>query len=163
MTAQEGLDIVDVPAGQRGGLEWILDESFEGWYLRHSKGTLQDIELVRAAVSSGAPVGLIMTKRLEEGPGYVYYVAVARASRRLGVARLLLGDALEGFRAAGVNEVYAGIEGDNKPSEGLFVSMGFVRTSLAEVSGRYGALHALNMYWAMRVVPGEFLLHKTII
>jgi len=40
MTAKEDVMIIDVPAKERAGLEWILEESFEGWYLLHSKRTL---------------------------------------------------------------------------------------------------------------------------
>ena len=59
MTPPDATVIVDVPRKERAGLEWILEESFEGWYLMHSKRTLRDIELVRAATSSGKPVGLV--------------------------------------------------------------------------------------------------------
>ncbi len=78
MTAQENIEITDVPAGKRQELDWILEESFEGWYLWHSKKTLRDVELVRAAMSSAKPVGLVMLKTLEGTVGYVYYIAVAR-------------------------------------------------------------------------------------
>src|SRR5439155_13761462 len=84
MTAQENVEIMDVPAGRRQELDWILEESFEGWYLWHSKKTLRDVELVRAAMSSGRPLGLVMLKSLEGTVGYVYYIAVARASRNKG-------------------------------------------------------------------------------
>jgi len=114
-------------------------------------------------VSSGSALGLIMTKTLREGPGYVYYIAVARASRRKGVARLLLDDALRRFKQANIVEVFAGVVEDNEPSELLFTSAGFSRTSFGEVSRGYGLLHTLNMYNAMRVVPGEILLSKRIV
>ena len=155
--------IVDVPAGKRAGLEWILDESFEGWYLMHSKRTLRNIELVRAATSSDKPVGLVMLKTLEGSVGYVYYIAVARAHRKKGIAKLLLEDALRLFKASNVEEVFASVEENNKPSEALFASEGFTRTSFAEVSKRHGNLHTLNMYRVMRVVPGEVLLRKAIV
>ena len=162
MTAQDDITIVDVPAGKRKGLEWILDESFEGWYLMHSKRTLRDIEVVRAAISSGKPVGLVMLKTLEGSAGYVYYIAVAKAHRKKGIAKQLLEDALRLFKASKVEEVFASVEEDNKPSEALFGSEGFTRTSFGEVSKKHGKLHALNMYNAMRVVPGEVLLRKEI-
>ena len=151
---------MDVPRGERVALEQILEESFEGWYLRHSKRTLREVEEVRAARSSGAPLGLIMLKTLPQGVGYVYYVAVARARRRMGVAGLLLRDALERFRSAGVAEVFASVETDNLPSERLFSAEGFTRTGLIEVSRSHGTLRALNMYRMMVVVPGEVLLHR---
>ena len=160
MTAKEDVVIRDVPARERAGLEWILEESFEGWYLMHSRRTLRDIELVRAAVSSGKPVGLVMLKTLEGNVGYVYYIAVAKASRKKGIGKLLLDDALRIFSASGVKEIFASVEKDNEPSEALFAAEGFTRTSFGEVSKRYGSLHTVNMYRAMTVVPGEVLLRK---
>jgi ribosomal protein S18 acetylase RimI-like enzyme len=162
LTAQAGVVIIDVPPGKRAGLEWILEESFEGWYLMHSKRTLRDVELVKVAISSGKPVGLVMVKMLEKGVGYVYYIAVARAHRKQGIAKLLLEDALRLFIASAVKEVFASVEENNIPSETLFASEGFTRTSFTEVSKNHGSLHTLNMYRAMTVVPGEILLRKTI-
>jgi ribosomal protein S18 acetylase RimI-like enzyme len=162
VTTPEEVAIVDVPAEDRGPLEKILEESFEGWYLRHSKGTLHDVDVVRAAVSSGVSVGLVMLKALEPEVGYVYYIAVAKANRRTGIARLLLRDALTRFRGSGVKEVFAGVEEDNGPSEGLFMAEGFTRTGFGELSRKHGMLHALNMYRMMVVVPGEVLLHKEL-
>src|SRR5947209_1216727 len=100
MTAQENIEITDVPAGKRQELEWILEESFEGWYLWHSKKTLRDVELVRAAMSSGRPLGLVMLKSLEGTVGYVYYIAVARASRNKGDGRVLQENALQVVKAS---------------------------------------------------------------
>ncbi len=162
MTAQEDVAIVDVPKRKRAGFEWILEEGFEGWYLMHSKRTLRDIELVRAAMTSGKPVGLVMLKMLVESVGYVYYIAVAKASRKRGIGKRLLEDALRRFKASGMKEVFASVEEDNEPSEALFSSEGFTRTSFGEVSKRHGGLHAVNMYREMLVVPGEVLLRKAI-
>ena len=163
LTPDDKLGIVDVPPTERAGLERILEESFEGWYLRHSRGTLKEVELVRAAVLSGRPVGLVMLKTLEEDIGYIFYIAVDRAHRRMGVARSLLSDSLQRFKAAGVEEVFAGIEVDNEASEGLFTAEGFARISFSEVSRKHGSLRALNMYRLMRIVPGEILLRKSIV
>ena len=162
MTVQENLAIIDVPKGKRAGLEWILEESFEGWYLMHSKRTLRDIELVRAAMSTGKPVGLAMLKMLVESVGYVYYIAVAKTSRKKGIGKLLLEDALQHFKASSVEEVYASVEKDNEPSEALFASEGFTPTSFNEVAKKHGSLHTLNMYREMLVVPGEILLRKAL-
>ena len=162
MTAQDDIMIVDVPAMKRRDLEWILEESFEGWYLMHSRRILRDVEVVRAAMSSGKPIGLVMLKTLEGRVGYVYYIAVAEAHRKKGIAKLLLEDALRIFKASKVEEVFASVEEDNKPSEALFASEGFMRTSFGEVSKLHGGLHTLNMYRVMTVVPGEVLLRKEI-
>src|SRR5213083_317763 len=98
MTAKEDVVIRDVPARERAGLEWILEEGVEGWYLMHSRRTLRDLARSRARVSSGKPVGLVMLKTLEGNVGYVYYIAVAKAHRKRGIAKLLLEDAFRSFR-----------------------------------------------------------------
>jgi ribosomal protein S18 acetylase RimI-like enzyme len=162
LIALENIVIIDVPAGKRAGLEWILEESFEGWYLMHSKRTLRDIELVRAAMASDRPVGLVMLKTLEENVGYVYYIAVAEADRKKGIGKMLLDDSLRIFRTSSVKEVFASVEKNNEPSEALFASEGFTKTSFSEVSKRHGSLHTVNMYRAMTVVPGEILLRKAL-
>src|SRR5215467_4480277 len=97
MTMRICVEIVDVPQSKRQPLRWILDESFEGWYLRHSKRTLREIEEVRAAVLSDKPLGLVMLKTFEKSVGYVYYIAVSRYNRRKGLAKLLLEDAIKRF------------------------------------------------------------------
>lgn len=162
LTIQGGAEIVDVSQRERASLDCILEESFEGWYLRHSRKILAEVETVRVARVSGEPVGLIMLKTIEQGAGYIFYVAVAKAHRGTGVAAQLVRDALDLFRASGLTDAFASVEQDNMPSERLFSAEGFTRTSLAEVSKKYGLLHALNMYRMMVVVPGEVLLHRTI-
>ena len=162
MTVQDGIEIVEVAREEREPLDPILEDSFEGWYLRHSRGILRSVETVRVAKLSGEPVGLIMLKKLEPGVGYVYYVAVIKAHRKTGVATLLLKDALSLFKDAGDLEVFASVEEDNTPSERLFAAEGFARTTYGEVSKRHGPLRALNMYRMMVVVPGEILLHKSL-
>jgi ribosomal protein S18 acetylase RimI-like enzyme len=162
VTSQEGIVIVDVPRNQRASLRRILEESFEGWYLRHSMGTLRKIEVVRAAMSADTPAGLVMLKTLEGGTGYVYYIAVAKDHRRKGIAKLLLDDALQRFKSSGLKEVFASVEKDNEPSEALFASEGFTQTSFSEVSKKHGHIHTLNMYREMLVVPGEVLLRKSL-
>ena len=163
LSASEGVVIIEVPVDERSELGGILEESFEGWYLRHSLGTLKDVEVVRAAQLSGQNVGLIMLKTVEKEVGYVYYIAVARAHRRKGVARFLLQDSLNRFESTGMKEVFAGVETDNLPSEKLFKSEGFTRTNFGEVAKNYGRFHALDMYRKMLVVPGEVLLHKELV
>ena len=162
MTKEDEVAVIDVPVENRAELRWILEDSFEGWYLRHSMGTLESVETVRAAVSAGSPLGLVMLKMLGPTSGYVFYIAVARAHRREGVARVLLDDALGRFKSAGAKEVFASVEEDNEPSERLFASAGFSKTSFGEVSKAHGRLRAVNMYRMMRVVPGEALLRKLL-
>ena len=160
MSSVANLVIADCPMESRSSLDWILEESFEGLYLRHSKRTLREIETVRVATAGERAVGLSMLKKLDARTGYVFYVAVAKAQRRKGVAGTLLDDALSILRHAGVVEVYASVEQDNDPSLALFRSRGFTKTGFGEITKKRGALGALLMYRDMVAVPGEMLLHK---
>jgi ribosomal protein S18 acetylase RimI-like enzyme len=154
--------IAEVPIENRAPLQHLLAESFEGWYLSHSKKTLMEIDEVWEALVDESPVGLVMLKSFYDTIGYVYYVAVARAHRRRKVATRLLDHSLAYFSRLGVREVYASIEEENFESEGLFRSRGFLRTSYREVSAKYGNLKALNLYRMMLVVPGEMLLCRPL-
>jgi ribosomal protein S18 acetylase RimI-like enzyme len=155
---EETFRIDDVPPEERAGLDSLLEESFEGWYLRHSKRILADIETVRVGREGNRPVGLVMLTTLAEGVGYVYYIAVARDFRRKKIGSRLLDHSLEYFSGLGMREVYASIEEDNIESAGLFKSRGFEKTGYSALAKKYGMLGAINMYRKMVVVPGEILL-----
>ncbi len=156
------LTIEDVPTERRGALDRVLEESFEGWYLRHSRRTLREIEVVRVMKINEEATGVVMLKRLSERIGYVYYVAVLRNQRRKGIGSRLLQDALDYFASLGVGEVYASIEDDNAESLALFRSKDFSRTNYSEVSRRYGVIRALGLYRRMLVVPGESLFFREL-
>jgi len=158
-----GIEITDVPIGERGGLFHILDESFEGLYLWHARRTLQSIEVVHVArTATGEAVGLIMLKVLPEGAGYVFYVAVAQRFRRRGVGGKLLDDGISYFSGNGIQDVYASVEEENDESKELFVSRGFQRVGKSELNERYGRVRALLMRREMVVVWGEVLLVKRL-
>ncbi len=154
--------IIDWPKERRGELEHILQESFEGWYLRHSIKTLGEIEIVKVAVSSGRPVGLVMLKELDVNAGYVFYIAVARHARGRGVAGMLLDESVNHFAKDKMNGIFASLEQDNSISRRLFESRGFSAISFGTLSKMYGHLRAINMYRAMVVVPGEMLLYREL-
>lgn len=153
---EEGSRISDAGPDDRSRLEPILTESFEGWYLRHSRKTLYEIGKVRVAEAEGKAVGLAMLKSLDDAVGYVYYIAVAKAYRRRGFGSRLLDDALAYFLGIGAKTVFASVE--NEEAVSLFSSRGFGRTDFSEVSRRYGLFHAVAMYRSMLAVPGEVLL-----
>jgi len=160
---QPEIEITDVPKAERTRLLPILEESFEGLYLWHARRTLQSIDVVRAArTAEGEDAGLIMLKRLAEGAGYVYYVAVPPSFRRQGIGGRLLDDAIACFAQMSVLDVYASVEEDNLESKTLFGSRGFERLKGSEMAERYGRIRSLLMYREMTVVPGEILLGKRL-
>ncbi len=156
MPSEIELQVVDVPPGERYALDGILEHSFEGWYLQHSKRTLRRIEIVRAARMNSTNIGLVMLTWLDRELGYVYYIAVEPDYRKQKVGSRLLDDALDYFFKNGSKAIYASSE--SSESKGLFMSRGFTETSFGELSSREGFIHALNLYRRMTVVPGETLL-----
>ncbi len=154
--------VVDYPPGKREALERLLEKSFEGWYLRHSKRTIRNIETVKAALRSGAPVGLTMLKKLDERYGYVFYIAVAMEERKKGVGGRLLDEALAHFGRLGMIGVYASVEEGNEASRKLFQSRKFVHISFGDESKKHGVVRTLMMYRTMRVVPREILLYRDL-
>jgi ribosomal protein S18 acetylase RimI-like enzyme len=150
--------IVDVAREERDSLERLLEESFTGLYLWHSKKTLKEIEFVRAATIDQLPVGLVMLKMMNESCGYVYYIAVSKEQRRMKIGGRLLDDSLDYLSKLGAREAYASVSEDNAESEALFGSRNFRPIGYNDLASKYGKLHALKMYKQMLVVPGEILL-----
>jgi ribosomal protein S18 acetylase RimI-like enzyme len=154
------MTIRDVAPADRERLDGVLQESFTGIYLRHARKTLSEVPVVRAIFTGDSAIGLSMLKTLEEGPGYVYYIAVSSSSRRKGIGKRLLLDALKLFTSMGSKEVYASVGAENLESNALFRGQGFRKTDYSEVAHKYGVIKAITMYRAMYVVPGEHLLVK---
>jgi ribosomal protein S18 acetylase RimI-like enzyme len=152
------VQIREVSLAERGRLDGILEQSFDGVYLRHARRTLGDVQTVRAAFLGEEPVGLSMLKVLDGKAGYVYYVAVASAHRGKGIGSRLVRDAVAYLTSSEVKEVYASVGEDNVESNALFRGNGFRKTNYVEVSRKYGMLKAVSMYRSMFVVPGEVLL-----
>ncbi len=162
MTENDQFEISIVEPNERESLIPLLEDSFEGIYLRHSKRTLRESEIVKVARVSGERAGLVMLKDLGKKIGYVYYIAVGRKFRGRGFAGRLLDDALEHFFKSGMEEVYASVEEDNEESMRLFVSRGFKETGYRELSKKRGKVSAVLLYTKMWVVPGEILLCKEL-
>lgn len=170
MTVGEGEDrgrpdevtVVEVPQGKERSarLSPILEESFEGLYRWHAERTIKEIEVVRSAQIRGRDIGVMMLKVIAKDAGYVYYIAVSKSHRRMGVGGRLLDSALEYFAGKGAVDVFASVEEDNFESARLFSSRGFVRSGRGYLAGRYGRLRSVMMYREMMVVPGEVLLRR---
>lgn len=157
------VEIVEVPRSKRADVVPVLEESFKGMYLWHARRTLRSTDVVKAALTpEGEVVGLVMLKSLSEGPGYVYYVAVAPRFRGRGIGGRLLDEAIAHFARADAEVIYASVEEDNGESKALFASRGFERVRASELAQRYGRIRSFVMQREMMVVPGEFLMVKRL-
>jgi ribosomal protein S18 acetylase RimI-like enzyme len=154
--------ITDVGPNHREALVPILEESFEGWYLRHSKRTLYDILVVRQAKVNDELAGLVMLKDLGNKLGYVYYIAVGKKFRGKGIGGKLLDNSLSYFFDRGTQEVYASVEEDNEESSRLFHSRDFKRTSRGELARKYGTINSFVLLRKMLIVPGEVILFREL-
>ena len=147
---------------ERENLDSIIDTSFEGWYQRHAKRTLKEIETVFAAKSGDVEVGLAMLKKLDSKTGYIYYIAVLPEYRGRKIGGKLLDHSLSYFFDNGVNVVFASLIQEHDEPTKLFKSRRFRETHFGEVAKKYGNLHAINMYRKMLVVSGEVVVFKDL-
>ena len=164
MTLDQNLEIYEAEdLADRESLYPILETSFDGWYLSHSKRTLRDIEKVFAAKLDGENVGLVMLKLIDRKIGYVYYIAVDSEFRGRKIGSRLLEYSLAYFTDLGVDVVFASLTVEHGgESKALFESQGFIETNFGQVSKKYGKLHAINMYRKMLVVSGELVVYKDL-
>jgi ribosomal protein S18 acetylase RimI-like enzyme len=158
----EGITIDDIHPNDRESLVPILEDSFEGIYLWHAKKTLKDAPVVRAATVQDEVAGLVMLKDLDKTLGYVYYIAVGKRFRNMGIGGNLLDNSLDYFFNNGKIEVYSSIETDNIPSIALFRSRGFRATPTQALSKKYGYVKSNILRMKMFLVPGEELWAKEL-
>lgn len=163
LAINEETQISEIAGSERELLDPILDSSFEGWYLRHAKRTLREIDIVYAAKSKDAYSGLSMIKQLDSKTGYVYYIAVLPEYRGKKIGSRLLDRSIERFLDDDIEVVLASLTQEHEEVKFLFKSRGFVETNFGGVAGRYGKLHALNLYRKMVVVTGEVVVYKDLI
>src|SRR5487761_645974 len=115
------------PAALRSRVEELSDRerdlaipairsSFEGYYRWHAKRTLREVAHVRAVRRAGGVIAISMFEDLAPGVGYVNYLAVEPAYRRLGVGARLLDDALGYFGRRRMEVVFAAAKSSNRPS-----------------------------------------------
>ncbi len=156
------LRLVDLPATERERAVPLLIDSFVGVYRWHAKRTLREVTLVRGAEHPSGLVGVAMLERLVPEVGYVYYIAVASALRRRGIAKALLDDAIDGFRRNGAQVIYAAVRSDNAGSIRLFESRGFRTIERKELGFREGGLGAWGLRSRMRLVYGERLYGRRL-
>jgi ribosomal protein S18 acetylase RimI-like enzyme len=159
-----GIEIMEANSlAERESLFPILEESFEGWYLSHSKRTLRDIDKVFFARVSGKSVGVVMLKKIEDKMGYVYYIAVLPEFRQRKIGRALLDYSVSLFSREGCHVVFASLTVEHGgESKALFLSSGFVETSFHELSKKYGRFRTINLYRKMLVVSGELVVYKQL-
>jgi ribosomal protein S18 acetylase RimI-like enzyme len=162
--SQQNLEIYEPRnLAEREKLYPILETSFDGWYLAHSRRTLRDIEKVFAARLDGVDAGVVMLKNIDPKIGYVYYIAVGAQYRGRKIGSSLLEHSLNYFSNLGADTVFASLTVEHGvESKVLFEAHGFVETNFGAVSKRYGRLHAINMYRKMLVVSGELVVYKEL-
>jgi L-amino acid N-acyltransferase YncA len=156
--ASPGFQLITLEGDEREKAVPVIKEGFIGIYRWHAKRTLRNVTRVRAAVIDDGLVGVALLDRLAPEVGYVYYISVGLASRRQGVGRALLADALDWFLSEGVQVVYAAVESENLPSIALFRSRGFRPVEKKETGYLDGGLGAWGLRSRMWLVSGEVLL-----
>ena len=160
LAASEDVQIYEAKGNARESLDPIVDASFDGWYQRHAKRTLRDIETVVAAKTGELNVGVAMLKMLDSDKGYIYYIAVLPEFRGRKIGRKLLDYSLSYLVEHGSIVVYASLVQEHHEANFLFNSRGFEKTNFGAMAKKYGSLHAINLYRKMLVVSGEVVVFK---
>lgn len=160
--ASEDVQIYEAKGNARVSLDPIIDASFEGWYQRHAKRTLRDIEVVLAAKTGEVNVGVAMLKMLDLEKGYIYYIAVLPDYRGKRIGSRLLDYSMSYLFEHGSSVVYASLMQEHDEASFLFNSRGFKRTNFSEMAKKYGSIHTINLYRKMLVVSGEVVVFKEI-
>ena len=163
MAANEDVRIQVVVGSERQRLDPIIDASFEGWYQRHAKRTLREIETVFEANVAEKSAGLAMLKKLDSEKGYVYYIAVLPEYRGKKIGSRLLDKSLDYLFEHGATIVFASLMQEHEEANYLFSSRGFVKTNYGDLAKRYGKLHTVNLYRKMLVVSGEVVVYKEVV
>lgn len=151
-----------LPYDKRRSARWLLDEGFSGIYRMHARYTLKRADIALVATAGGREKGLVLIDRLTPKIGYVYYIAVARDFRHMGLGGRLLDSALRLMREEGIEEVYAVREEDNIGAQALFNSRKFEEVNLHDFTRRFGYLRSLRLRRQMTMVRGETLMRKEL-
>jgi ribosomal protein S18 acetylase RimI-like enzyme len=160
---EEDVKIQVVNGSERERLDPIIDASFEGWYQRHARRTLREIETVLEASVVEKSAGLAMLRKLDSEKGYVYYIAVLPEYRGKKIGSKLLDRSLDYLFKEGATTVFASLMQEHEEANYLFGSRGFVKTNYGELAKRYGKLHTINLYRKMLVVSGEVVVYKELV
>ncbi len=88
-------------------------------------GFLPQATWLVVTADSQEPCGTIQGVRVGDTLGAVQNLGVVPAYRRRGLGKALLARAMEGFRDAGLSEVYLEVTADNTPAIRLYEQLGF--------------------------------------
>jgi ribosomal protein S18 acetylase RimI-like enzyme len=160
--ASNEITLFEAEGNKRESLDPIIDASFDGWYQRHAKRTLREIETVVAARFGDKEVGVAMLKNLDSEKGYIYYIAVLPEYRGKKIGSRLLDYSLGYFLEHGATIVYASLMQEHDEANILFSSRGFAKTNFGDLSKKYGKIRAINLYRKMLVVSGEVVVFKEL-
>lgn len=103
-----------------------VDRGFEEWRAGSVGGAqfAPELSTVAVAGADGAPVGVAVCERWEDGQGYLAYLAVAREWRGRGLGRALLAETLVKMRDAGLARAALNVNGRNESAMGLYTGVG---------------------------------------
>ncbi len=156
------VEVLTLQRVERKKAAWILDEGFTGIYRIHARYKLGRVDVVRVARLGGEDAGIILLQRLTPQIGYVYYIAVARRFRHMGVGGALLDTSIESMKGEGINEVFAVRDEENIASRELFRSRQFAEVDMKEFRRRFGWRRSMRLMREMTLVSGEVLLRREL-
>ncbi len=153
----------DMSINDRDQVREILEQSFEGWYLREGLKGIDSSDRVLVAEVSGKVAGMAELRFYDAGEtiGIVYYLATHPTYREMGIASRLLDDALKLFKEKGASLALCSMEHENNASVEFFNKHGFKETSVRSLVSRY-KMHFFGILRRALIVPGETIYTKSI-
>ncbi len=163
MTVSAEIVVRDMNASDRDQVKEILEQSFEGWYLREGLKGIDSSDRVLVAEVSGKVAGMAELRFYNAGEmiGIVYYLATHPSYRELGIASRLLDDALKLFKEKGTSLALCSIEHENQASVEFFSKHGFKETSVRSLASKY-KIHFFGILRRALIVPGETIYTKNV-
>ncbi|KQU55182.1 hypothetical protein ASG72_05515 [Bosea sp. Leaf344] len=98
-----------------------------GWEPGECAALIADPAVVTDGIFAGTdphPCGFVLSRKAAD-EAEILSVVIARAHRREGLGRILLGAHLNQLARAGIRHVYLEVEDGNRPAEQLYRSLGF--------------------------------------
>lgn len=153
----------DMNADDRDQVKEILEQSFEGWYLREGLKAIDNSDRVLVAEVAGKVAGMAELRFYDAGEiiGIVYYLATHPSCRELGIASRLLDDALKFFKEKGASLALCSIEHENYASVEFFGKRGFKETSVRSLTSKY-KIHFFGILRRALIVPGETIYTRSV-
>ncbi len=129
MNAAADWCVREVEATQAHALAALHNQAFEVPWDQETISALLALDGARGwsaiPIDGGTPLGFLMTRQIKQ-EAEILTLACAASHRRMGMARGLVGHAVEVLKCDGVDQLFLEVAVDNTAALGLYKEMAFV-------------------------------------